>query len=283
MHTSNALSPLRGQSPRKPVYLLENVNFLQSEVSHSMWWSKGGLRIFENGRGFRKIFYNKDEMEWLKECFTQFRWEEEGSWEKSRGNMGHIMWMAMCENRKGKVVVLSRMKRGPKNSGTHIFIPEDKIALGWWQMAEAIYEVSRVEVKAPNWVTKQDKKNTSAHYPAITTSQSAIFVDNRYPCYNAELVVCLGRKTCASFAKILQTDSQTLNRVEMMRPEPVFQPEQFKIQNSQKPHITTGMTQYGLGKNDILPSHFSKPLGGNASEAPVSSEGASLKSEPKLG
>lgn len=74
------------------------------------------------------------------------------------------MWMAMCGNGKGKVVVLSHMKSGHKNSGTRIFILEGETAHGWLQMMEAIYEVSGVKVKAPDWVTKQDKKTHSGFF-----------------------------------------------------------------------------------------------------------------------
>lgn len=92
-----------------------------------------GLRIFENGRGFRKsIFYRKDEVERLRECFRQFQWKKGGGGESrgmSRGNKEHIMWIALSRNGKGNFVVPSRMKRRQKGRCTCIFTLEGETAL----------------------------------------------------------------------------------------------------------------------------------------------------------
>lgn len=102
---------------------------------------------------------------------------------------------------------------------------------------------------------KKDKKIIPPNFPAIIASQNALFIENRCPCCNTELVVCLGRKKSESFMKILQTDPQTLNRVKTKTPKPAPQPSHFKFQSAQLLQIKAGETQNNLGRNDTLSSH----------------------------
>lgn len=53
-----------------------------------------GVRIFENGKGFRKsILFSNEAVDWLMKSFREFRWEKsDGRWGWSREETKFFVW-----------------------------------------------------------------------------------------------------------------------------------------------------------------------------------------------
>lgn len=106
-----------------------------------------GIRVYENGRGFRKsIFLQKEDVEWFSKSLREFRWEK---WRRLRRSSWRTLCLVLSSNKQGRFLVLLESKDGPKRSFNRLIFPEGARAEGWWQIMDVVHEVVGVELFSP--------------------------------------------------------------------------------------------------------------------------------------
>lgn len=159
-----------------------------------------GVRVFENGKGFRKSIFFQEEVKWLIQCFRVFRSNKgEGPWGWSRSSRWRTLWMALSSNSQGQFLVFSEGKEGPRERMNRLFLLEGLRADGQWQIMEAIHDVFGVKLVPSEWVTKKERDMAQS----VTQLSSASSIV-RCPGCSLELGVRLEPVQLSSFPEALR-------------------------------------------------------------------------------
>lgn len=98
-----------------------------------------GLRICENGRGYRvTIFLENEEVKWFLESLEEFYWGNQVPWLRSIFSRNRELGIAFGSNRRG--LFLSLFEGGGKRAN-RIFIPKGEQGKGWWVFMNQAFEL----------------------------------------------------------------------------------------------------------------------------------------------
>lgn len=105
-----------------------------------------GLRITENGRGFRRsIFLDKEEFAWFLDALDDFWWKcRPVTWAKHLVKRNYELWFSYDSNRRGEYLTLT--VQGDRRVKT-IFFPGGLQGKRWWKLFVAAYELPDKPVK----------------------------------------------------------------------------------------------------------------------------------------